>query len=213
MQTSSQNITLQFNYPKIVDINESIKTITELSFKIRLRALNSLVSVSKNNESISGFRAISFELIEFSNSMERKASHLRGIIHNILVLYTNQKKIIKNIKIIERLGNSHGSGNEFRKSSIVKIISDRNTEHYDSLNKEIQENINNLFKSTREFIKICLQGNSIAILAKIESAYMKENKGIYIKLAEDVESFLRDTTNSLKHISASLGIDIIYEKD
>lgn len=213
MISPEKSVNFECNYPILVEIYESIKNINDLSFKIRLRALNSLVSVSRDIGTVTGFRAISFELIRYSDLMESESSKLRELIHKILVAHTFQKKIDRTVRFIRRIEiHTNAEDQKFYKSDLDSIFLDNERKHL-SLNENIYESIQLLMKFTKEFFKICMKGNSIAVLAKIESAYMKEQREVYMKLAEDVERFLAETMASLKNILTSLGIDISNEEN
>ncbi len=213
MISPEKPVSFECNYPILVEIYESIKNINDLSFKIRLRALNSLVSVSRDIGTVTGFKAISFELIKYSDLMEAESAKLRELIHKILVAHTFQKKIDRTVRFIQRIEvHKEVEDQKFYKSDLDSIFLE-NQKRHSSLDRNIYESIQLLMKFTKEFFKICMKGNSIAVLAKIESAYMKEQRDVYMKLAEDVERFLAETMIALKNILTSLGIDINNEEN
>lgn len=192
----------------IIYINELIKKIDELSFNVRLRALNSLISAKKNNRNeFSGFSAISFELIHFSDKLEKKAFELRVIIHDILLLSTNQKKYFKKLLLIQKpLFYIQDMDNSIKeKFQLIKIMYDENLKNFEHVDNEVNKDISQLTKKIKEIFLLCRAGKVIAVRGKIEAAYITENKKQYTQLAEDVMNFLTQTENNINKIHEKIG--------
>ncbi|MCB1191118.1 MAG: hypothetical protein KDK90_11810 [Leptospiraceae bacterium] len=203
MLTIEQDIK-EFNYIEIIDINESIKKISDLSFKVRLRALNTLIS-SNRNESITGFSTLSFELIQFSRKLEDKTEILKSLIYDILLNSTNKKKIDKTTDLFIRANDIlilHLDDKVAESIDILQYIQNKNQNEKQIIADTLFNDIKNLLKNIKTILKLCSTGKTIAMLAKIESAYMKVNKSIYLQLAEDVSDYLTEAETTLKSIQS-----------
>ncbi|MCP5495196.1 MAG: hypothetical protein H7A23_11630 [Leptospiraceae bacterium] len=203
MLTIEQDIK-EFNYIEIIDINESIKKISDLSFKVRLRALNTLIS-SNRNESITGFSTLSFELIQFSRKLEDKTEILKSLIYDILLNSTNKKKIDKTTDLFIRANDIlilHLDDKVAESIDILQYIQNKNQNEKQIIAGTLFNDIKNLLKNIKTILKLCSTGKTIAMLAKIESAYMKVNKSIYLQLAEDVSDYLTEAETTLKSIQS-----------
>lgn len=193
----------EFKYSEIIDMNESIKRISDLSFKVRLRALNTLISSNRNEAEMTGFSTLSFELIQFSQKLEEKTENLRSLIYDILLNSTNQKKIYKNTVLFEKANeilNLHLDDNSAISILNLQSVQERYENQTNIINDCMEKDLKNLLKNIKTTLKLCQTGKTIAMLAKIESAYMLVNKSIYLQLAEDVSEYLTEAETTLKLI-------------
>jgi hypothetical protein len=160
------------SYSIIIELNETIKSIQFFSFKIKLRAMNSLIALQKSKTAgASGFSAVSKDLMDFSEKMATKSEDLQERIQNIIITTTRVKKMERIFRLMERSGHPIGSEKEIEYSNHLGAIQ--------SLEKELS-------KSVQDSIRLCKLGNVVVVCSKIEAAYMKEESDFYTKLSEDV---------------------------
>jgi hypothetical protein len=159
-------------YSVIIELNEIIKSIQFYSFKIKLRAMNSLIALQKSKTAgASGFSAVSKDLMDFSEKMAIKAEDLQHRIQSIIISTTKVKKMERLIDLMNRSGYSLGIDIE---------------NNYENLKKGIFNQERDLSRSVQDSIRLCKLGNVVVVCSKIEAAYMKDESDFYAKLSEDV---------------------------
>lgn len=185
------------NYNSIIELNESIKEISFLSFKIRLKALNSLISIARleSSESI-GFSAVSFELIHFSKKMEEQAQILNSLIYEVLLYSTQLKRLEKKIYLIHKAVDAIEKANH---KDMQNFFQKKEAEQ-NSLKQIIPLKIELILKKVLETTKFCKNGTFIAMCTKIESAYIHTNKMFYSQLAEEITNSLKNMEDALNNI-------------
>ena len=199
-QTQSDLKNNQFNFDAIIQLNESIKEVNYLSFRIRLKALNSLISISRlDKKEAIGFNAVSFELIDFSKKIEEQAILLRKLIYDIILHFTFQKKAEKKISLLKNTQAKLSQETQKLNSLILSKIDSYNLEE-----KQIREMLEMIIQQLKDTLKISKKGSFISICTKIETAYLKNIEGMYSQLAEEVSTSLKNLDEILLKIYKSL---------
>lgn len=186
---------------RIIRINEGIKRIAELSFHIRLRALNTLIVSLKNSRDASGIAVVSQEMIRYSAELEKDSLAVTEITYALLVRETMSAKSRKRRSFFERaLDNNRRSGlqdddavNGALHRTLALFEQDK-TEANDFLGEQMRR----LFGRVHDLLKQCLTGRVLGTMTKIESAYSSNNKQYFMLLAKDFEKSLNEVEQILK---------------
>lgn len=199
------------DFQVINEANEAIKKINELSFKIRLRANNSLITIRNfKSDNVFGFAPISFELINFSHVIEKKAEDLFELVYRALRIITEDLKMKKNLKLQEKYLKSHPNEREsflrFEKELFLKYKQEEENHQ-----KELQTYMVKLLNLSHETLKICKNSKPIIISVKIESAYIGHHIELFSQMADDLSNFIHDIESMLLKIQ-SLCSSYIYEE-
>lgn len=196
----ADNITEEFE--RIMRINSALKEISNLSYKVKMRALNTLIIARKSSEGVAGFAVISMELITFSIQLQGVTDFLDTLIHRIFAKSTQKAKIIRKLSIIDKtlfIQEKMRVKNE-REISLLNSIREREILEKIESNSDIERLLKDLYLKIREAIRLCNRGRTISVFGKIESAYATDDKDIYLQLSENVEDYLDEAEKTLKRI-------------
>lgn len=194
------NRIIENEFNRIVLINEAIKKISMLSYKVKLRALNTLIIARKSNEGVTGFAVISSELIIFSNQLQSMTDKLSQLMRQILNKSAKKAKIIRMMKILAMTIMEFQISNDENSLLVITDIIERENNILKMDQIEIAGSMKDLFLRIKETIKLCIRGRTISVFGKIESAYAVKDKELYLLLSENVENYLDEAENILKKI-------------
>lgn len=186
---------------RIIRINEGIKRIAELSFHIRLRALNTLIVSLKNSEDASGIAVVSQEMIRYSAQLEQDSLAVTGITYDLLVQETLSAKSRKRRSFFDRaLQNNlaNGLAEDAEANSALHRTLEQFTLEKEAANVFLSGKLRELFARVRDLLKQCLTGRVLGTMTKIESAYSANNKQYFMLLAKDFEKSLNEVEEILK---------------
>ena len=194
------NITEEFE--RIMRINSALKQISILSYKVKMRALNTLIIARKSSDGVSGFAVISMELITFSIQLQGVTDYLDSLIHKIFSKSTQKAKIIRRIRIIDRTIRIQEQMEKKSERDMLLLgrIKERETLENTENNRDIESLLKELYLKIKEAIRLCNRGRTISVFGKIESAYARDDKEIYLLLSENVEDYLDEAEKTLKRI-------------
>ena len=194
------NITEEFE--RIMRINAALKQISTLSYKVKMRALNTLIIAHKSNDGVSGFAVISMELITFSIQLQVVTDYLDSLIHKIFSKSTQKAKIIRKLRIVERTIRIQEKMKDKSERDLLLLgrIQEKEKLENTENNSDIELLLKELYHKIREAIRLCNRGRTISVFGKIESAYARDDKDIYLLLSENVENYLDEAEKTLKRI-------------
>lgn len=175
----------------INEINEAIKSIRETSFRIRLCALNSQISVSNitsENGKTSGFSTISKELIHISSLLEEKANELFLILHESIQLSTKERKLARSQSLQNKFFHDYSSreNQKFDLNEIEFSISSKYNSELENIRTKFLTRFESLKSIVKEANKLCKYSKPIVFSVKIESAYVGENIEVFTQLADEL---------------------------
>lgn len=190
----------------INEINEAIKSIQDTSFRIRICALNSQISISNitlESGHFSALGTIASELINISEQFEKKSNELFHILYDSIQLATKERKLIRNLTLHEKfLVSSRSNENQMQ----IKDISDTIHWKYDSELKKMEDNFIEKYLSLKkivtEAIKLCKYSKPIVFSVKVESVYVGKQLDVFAQLAEELSSSILKIETHLKNIQA-----------
>jgi len=199
---AAENVEMaQANFGRIVAINEAIKRIATLSHYVRLRAINTLIIAARSTDAVKGFSVISFELIRFSRDLEKMSHRLSGQMHEILIQTTHKARVLRIAQALQRTLQAMGSTR--RDHQIIRALLQKQSEMLSRDDERLREDLRELFLKIKETIRLCSRGRAISIYGKIESAYARSDREIYLQLSRTVEQYLLEAEETLKHIQES----------
>ena len=191
----------QANFGRIVAVNEAIKRIATLSHYVRLRAINTLIIAARSSDSIKGFSVISFELIRFSRELEKMSHALNQQMHEILIQTTHKARILRIAQALQRTLQTISDTK--RDNQTIRNLLHKQFEMLSRDEVHLSENLRELFLKIKDTIRLCSRGRAISIYGKIESAYAKADREIYLQLSRTVEQYLLEAEETLKRIQES----------
>lgn len=150
---------------RIVQINEEIKAIVALAFKINIMALNAIFLAKRAGSTALGFSVLSNELRVFSQDLKSAMAGLSGLIHqavaDVSVLLQDQRLV----RLLEA-AEMHSGGNE-RVRQALRARQEKMQNHGAALARQRRQ-LQLVLANVAQLVEL---GGVLAKSAKIEAAY------------------------------------------
>jgi methyl-accepting chemotaxis protein len=192
MNDSNNHIDLE----KVLEINEFIKSIDSLAFYIKLNALNALFLAIRSGEQLRGYIVVTDEFNRFSEELMAFVNSLLGIIHDVVFLISEQMKQTHRLKLYERIMNE---GNMESMLVIRQFINNHGL-NIANLSEKIKMDYGTISSTLLRNEKLILKGNMLAMQAKIEGAYSKSSREVFMDVAENFQKHIGQIQESLKSL-------------
>lgn len=191
---------------QIVRINEEIKHIVALAFKINLMAMNAIFLAKRAGQTALGFGVLSNELRRFasdlqsqmvslkettSNSVSAVTSMLSSAKVNTLLLRTQKACNASGRRIVDTVIQQRGLGMLSQKSFDMR-----------ALNRKLSQ----MILDTSQIVEL---GSVLARSAKIEAAYGGSFSPSLMQVSSDFELTIADIHRSLEKLSLNHGRDCL----
>ena len=149
---------------RIVRINEEIKSVVNVAFKINIMALNAIFLAKRAGTAARGFGVLSNELRVFSQDLRDCMSSLTGLVHGCVNDVSLMLQDIRHTRLLrEAVALSQGA-------QIAAVLARREVEnerHATSLARQRKQ----LKRALEEAFRMVELGGVLAKSAKIEAAY------------------------------------------
>jgi hypothetical protein len=189
------------DFLRIVRVNEGIKTIADLSFHIRLRALNALVTSLQSSDTVDGMAVVAGQMIEFSIELERQARDISKTTHQILIYQTllvkSRKKRSYFTNTYTQIARQHSKDSAVKQTPVDRILG-RFSEYTGSMHSIIAADMSLFARMISQFLRLLMTGRVLGTLGKIEAAHTKKNSGYFSELAKNFDSSLNTIEEVLK---------------
>ncbi|MDH4262173.1 MAG: hypothetical protein OEV78_03905 [Spirochaetia bacterium] len=189
-----------FDLNKVLEINEFIKSIDSLAFYIKLNALNALFLAIRSGEQLRGYIVVTDEFNRFSEELMKFVSMLLRIIHEIVFLVSEQLKQTHRLNLYMRI---ISEGDTESTKIIRKFVSEHELK-ITNLNEKIKTELESINSSLQRNEKIILRGDMLAMQAKIEGAYSKKSREVFMDVAENFQKHIGRIRESLQSLRRML---------
>lgn len=202
IETLNESIRQESTFLRVIRINEGIKRISDLSFNIRLRAINTLIFAYKHQETRSGIPVISGEMIKFSIELEEYAVNITRVAHEMLGHITWFTKRDRMQQYFERISNLLRRS-EKRETGDIVLGRIRNgyalvrTRTFDATS----DGMKHLFSGINVLLRFCMTGRVLGTMTRIESARSGRDRAYFMKLADDFRVAIRETETILRTLA------------
>ena len=180
---------------RIVRINEEIKSVVNVAFKINIMALNAIFLAKRAGTAARGFGVLSNELRVFSQDLRDCMSSLTGLVHSCVNDVSLMLQDIRHTRLLrEAVALSQGA-------QIAAVLARREVEnerHATSLARQRKQ----LKRALEEAFRMVELGGVLAKSAKIEAAYgqsfavpLGQVSGEFDSIVEEI----RVSLESLRH--------------
>ncbi len=180
---------------RIVRINEEIKSVVNVAFKINIMALNAIFLAKRAGTAARGFGVLSNELRVFSQDLRDCMSSLTGLVHGCVNDVSLMLQDIRHTRLLRQaVALSQGS-------QVAAVLARREVEnehHVASLARQRKQ----LKRALEEAFRMVELGGVLAKSAKIEAAYgqsfavpLSQVSGEFDGIVEEIRASLE----SLRH--------------
>lgn len=181
---------------RIVRINEEIKAVVGVAFKINIMALNAIFLAKRAGTTALGFGVLSNELRVFSQDLRTCMGSLTDLIHRCVNEVSVVLQDIRHTKLLKQavVMSPNGRGNDI----LVRRESD-NAGHrarLGALRRQLQRSLEDAFRLVE-------LGGVLAKSAKIEAAYGQAFAGPLAQVSGEFDGIVEEIRNSLQSLRRS----------
>ncbi len=149
---------------RIVRINEEIKSVVNVAFKINIMALNAIFLAKRAGTAARGFGVLSNELRVFSQDLRDCMSSLSGLVHACVDDVSRMLQDIRHTRLL-RQAVATSSKPEFAAVLAAREIeNERHTQSFAGQRRQLKRSLEDAFRMVE-------LGGVLAKSAKIEAAY------------------------------------------
>lgn len=181
---------------RIVRINEEIKAVVGVAFKINIMALNAIFLAKRAGTAALGFGVLSNELRVFSQDLRTSMGALSGLIHRCV---TEVSVVLQDIRHTRLLSEAVAG---LSRPGLVAVVRRRelaNGEHQtrlSSLRRQLQRALEDAF----QLVEL---GGVLAKSAKIEAAYGQGFAGALAQVSGEFDGIVEEIRSSLQALQRS----------
>lgn len=179
----------------ILELNEELKELHKKTDQISMIALNAMLMARKNNKAEQGFAVVTTELRTFCSELSNRSKKLSSYIFRIVLQLSNQLKFQNYHRIIEKTQHLSCQSN-INNPSLNRMI-----EQHKSQGNELQRSLDQikqeLLVELDRTIKRCEIGESLGVLAKVESQ-SGQGKGALRLVADQISKSMDEIQVTLK---------------
>lgn len=181
---------------RIVRINEEIKSVVAVAFKINIMALNAIFLAKRAGTAARGFGVLSNELRVFSQDLRDCMASLTGLIHGCV---TEVSLVLQDIRHTRLLRQAVALSSVSRMAAVLaerEMENDRHTQRLASLRKQLKRALEDAFQMVE-------LGGVLAKSAKIEAAYGQSFALPLAQVSGEFDSIVEEIRTSLESLRRS----------
>ena len=181
---------------RIVRINEEIKSVVNVAFKINIMALNAIFLAKRAGTAARGFGVLSNELRVFSQDLRDCMSSLTGLVHGCVNDVSLMLQDIRHTRLLRQaVALSQGS-------QVAAVLARREVEnehHVASLARQRKQ----LKRALEEAFRMVELGGVLAKSAKIEAAYGQSFAVPLAQVSGEFDGIVEEIRKSLESLRRS----------
>ena len=181
---------------RIVRINEEIKAVVGVAFKINIMALNAIFLAKRAGTAALGFGVLSNELRVFSQDLRTCMGGLSGLIHRCV---NEVSVVLQDVRHTKLLREAVAGTSRPELGLALKRREQANSEHQArlaSLRRQLQRALEDAF----QLVEL---GGVLAKSAKIEAAYGQGFAGALAQVSGEFDGIVEEIRNSLQALQRS----------
>ena len=183
---------------RIVRINEEIKSVVAVAFKINLMAMNAIFLAKRAGQAALGFGVLSNELRRFATDLQEQMSALRQLTYGSVGTVNALVKQARFSRILERAREqSTGPGREIV-DAVVRGQHGVDLEEKRTRLKVVNRRLQQMLADTSQLVEL---GSVLARSAKIEAAYSGGFSASLTQVSSDFENTISLIQRSLEQIN------------
>lgn len=189
-------------FQKIIFTNEEILKLRILLYSLKIRALNAQILSANSGAFAASYGVVAAEIIHFNNKIQDVNEKLTKAITVVIRMASEMQKISKVNRLL------HVSV-ETCKSRAVNLDHYKNIEHSlnnrneekEMLDLQLRKEFDDIRHIVRSSTKLCLEGRTVSLQTRIESATIVENQKLFLAVAESFDGALNIIETSYRYLS------------
>lgn len=181
---------------RIVRINEEIKSVVNVAFKINIMALNAIFLAKRAGVAARGFGVLSNELRVFSQDLRDCMSSLTSLVHGCV---NDVSLMLQDIRHTRLLRHAAEMTNGTRMAEVLARRERENERHAASLASQRKQ----LKRALEDAFRMVELGGVLAKSAKIEAAYGQSFAGELSQVSGEFAGVVEEIRESLESLRRS----------
>ncbi len=185
---------------RIVRINEEIKAVVNIAFKINIMALNAIFLAKRAGTLALGFGVLSNELRVFSQDLRNCMATLTGLVHQCV---GNVSIMLLGGRYIRRLQEAAKLSSHAQLAAIIgrrESLDEAHAQQLSSLRRQLKRALEDAFQMVE-------LGGVLAKSAKIEAAYGQSFAGALAQVSGEFDGVVEEIRHSLESLRHSAFFD------
>ncbi|WP_246047339.1 hypothetical protein [Leptospira ognonensis] len=181
--------------------NEEILKLRILLYGLKLRALNAQILSANSGSFAVSYGVVATEIIHFNQKLQETNDKLSEKIAIVLKATSRIQRISHiNGLISLSLEKSKARNNDIQHYQPIRRRSEQRITDLHELESEIKKIFSEIRILIRNSIKLCLEGRSVSLQTRIESATITENQKLFLAVAESFDSALNIIESSYRYL-------------
>ncbi|PJZ84889.1 hypothetical protein [Leptospira harrisiae] len=189
-------------FQKIIFTNEEILKLRILLYSLKIRALNAQILSANSGAFAASYGVVAAEIIHFNNKIQEVNEKLTKAITVVIRMASEMQKISKVNRLlqvsVETCQTRGVNLNHYK--NIQFSLNDRNAEK-DMLDLQLRKEFDDIRHIVRNSTKLCLEGRTVSLQTRIESATIIENQKLFLAVAESFDGALNIIESSYRYLS------------
>jgi methyl-accepting chemotaxis protein len=181
---------------RIVRINEEIKAVVGVAFKINIMALNAIFLAKRAGTAALGFGVLSNELRVFSQDLRTCMGALSSLIHRCV---TEVSVVLQDIRHTRLMHQAVAGSSRLDLAAVVRRREQANGEHQTRL-ASLRRQLKRALEDAFQLVEL---GGVLAKSAKIEAAYGQAYAASLAQVSGEFDGIVEEIRNSLLALQRS----------
>lgn len=181
---------------RIVRINEEIKSVVSVAFKINIMALNAIFLAKRAGNAARGFGVLSNELRVFSQDLRDSMASLTQLIHSCVNEVSHVLQDIRHTRLLRQAVELSPVARLAEVLAAREVENERHRQRLASLRKQLKRALDDAFQ-------IVELGGVLAKSAKIEAAYGQSFAVPLAQVSGEFDGIVEETRASLESLRRS----------
>ncbi|PJZ81034.1 hypothetical protein [Leptospira meyeri] len=189
-------------FQKIIFTNEEILKLRILLYGLKIRALNAQILSANSGAFAASYGVVAAEIIHFNNKIQEVNEKLTKAITVVIRMASEMQKISKVNRLLQvsvETCKTRGVNHEHYKN-IQFSLNNRDMEK-DMLDLQLRKEFDDIRHIVRSSTKLCLEGRTVSLQTRIESATIIENQKLFLAVAESFDGALNIIESSYRYLA------------
>ncbi|EKJ87069.1 hypothetical protein [Leptospira meyeri] len=189
-------------FQKIIFTNEEILKLRILLYGLKIRALNAQILSANSGAFAASYGVVAAEIIHFNNKIQEVNEKLTKAITVVIRMASEMQKISKVNRLLQvsvETCKTRGVNHEHYKN-IQFSLNNRDMEK-DMLDLQLRKEFDDIRHIVRSSTKLCLEGRTVSLQTRIESATIVENQKLFLAVAESFDGALNIIESSYRYLA------------
>lgn len=186
----------------IIRTDEEILKLRTLLYGLKIRALNAQILSANSGSFAVSYGVVATEIIRFNEKIQNVNESLAQSTTIVLKMASQLQKKTKSHQLVGL--SIEKSSQRLSDTATISTFKKRYQEQgfeLKDLESKIRKEFSDIHTLVRNSIKICLEGRTVSLQTRIESASILENQKLFLAVAESFDTALNIIESSYRYLA------------